>query len=90
MLWTAGELAVDAEHGPSLGDHEPGEVFCEVSPLAFVGEEVAEPGHGVLHDLGNSTIPGMSRCSALPLGQAKSGRNRLHLPYSYRLDRAFA
>ena len=47
-----GELAVDAEHGLPLGDHQAGEVLGEVPPLALVGEEVAVLGQGVLHDLG--------------------------------------
>src|SRR5216684_2105675 len=39
---------------------------------------------------GNSTIPGMSRCSALRLRQPEYGPNRLHLPYFYRVVREFA
>jgi hypothetical protein len=47
-----GELPVDTEHGFSLGDHESGEIFGEVPPLAFVGEQVTVLGQGLLHDLG--------------------------------------
>src|SRR3954463_11248378 len=43
-----------------------------------------------LTSLGNSIIPGMSRCSAIQLRQGKTGRDRAHLPYSYRLDGRFA
>ncbi len=52
LIGRLGEFAVDAEHGLTLGDHEPGEVFREMPALAFVGEEVAVPSQGVLHDLG--------------------------------------
>src|SRR3954463_16255415 len=40
--------------------------------------------------LGNSIIPGMSRCSGVQLRQGKMGGNRVRLPYFYSLDRHFA
>jgi hypothetical protein len=43
---------MDAKHSFSLGDHEPCEVFGEVSPLAFVGEQITVLGQSVLNDLG--------------------------------------
>ena len=52
-----GELAVDAEDGLPLGDHQAGEVLGEVAALALVGEEVAVLGQGVLHDLGKFDDP---------------------------------
>ena len=52
LIGGLGELPVDAEHGFSLGDHQPREVLGKVPPLAFVGEEVAVLGQGVLNDLG--------------------------------------
>ena len=61
-----------------------------MSPLALVGEEVVVLGQSVLHDLGNSMIPGMSRCSILQLRQAKNGQNCLHLPHFYTVRREFA
>src|SRR5208337_2643065 len=39
---------------------------------------------------GNSTIPGMSRCSILHLRQAKNGQNPFHLPHFYTVGREFA
>ena len=40
--------------------------------------------------LGNSTIPGMSRCSIVHLRQANIGQNPLRLSYFYRVSREFA
>src|SRR5271166_3064301 len=39
---------------------------------------------------GNSTIPGMSRCSILHLRQAENGQNPFHLPHFYTVGREFA
>ena len=52
MVGRLGELTVDAEHGLPFGDDQASEILGEVPPLAFVAEEVAVRGHGVLHDLG--------------------------------------
>ena len=67
-----GELAVDARDVLAFGDEQAGEVLGEVAALALVGEQVAVSGQGVLHDLGESMMPGMSRCSAVPLRQSQS------------------
>ena len=65
LIGRLGELAVDAGDGLILGDQEPGEILGEVAPLGLVGEEVAELVQGSCTTWGNSTIPGMSRCSAV-------------------------
>ena len=75
-----GELAVDAEHGLPLGDHQAGEVLGEVPPLAFVGEEVAVLGQGVLHDLGKFDDSWHEQMLRLHLRQTKTGRNRSIFP----------
>ena len=52
-----GELAIDAQDGLPLGDHQAGEILGEMAALALVGEEVAVIGHGVLNDLGELDDP---------------------------------
>src|SRR5512135_407481 len=52
LIGSVGEFAVDPKHRLALGHHQSGEVLSEVSPLAFVSEEVAVLGQSVLHDLG--------------------------------------
>ena len=85
-----GEFAVDPEHCLTLGHHQSGEVLGEVSSLAFVGEEVAVLGHGVLHDLGKFDDSRHEQMLHTPFARAKKGQIPLHLPHFYTGSREFA
>ena len=55
MVWA--NSSIDPEDGLALGDHQSGEVLGEMPALAFVGEEVAVLGHGVLNHRGEFDDP---------------------------------
>ena len=90
MIGGLGEFAVDPKHRLALGHHQSGEVLSEVSPLAFVGEEVAVLSQSVLHDLGKFDDSWHEQMLHTPFAQAKNGQNPLHFPHFYTVGREFA
>ena len=51
LVAAVSELCVDAGNGFTVGNLESGEILGEVSPLRFVGEEIAEVIECLLYDL---------------------------------------